>query len=127
MIRRLYATAADLAEYLGQPEPTGEPSPDTVRLLHRASEHLDPYLSLCRYRTDPAGYPLDPWIRDALRDATCAQVEQWNEVGESEAIAGYSSDTAISYGRVSTSRRPSRVAPRAVAALTSAGIRPVVR
>lgn len=98
-----YATAADLAAYLGK-----EPPQDANRLLERASEVIDSALG---YLVEP-----DP---EALKLATCQQVEFWLEVGEAHDIAGVSG--AISVDRLSYTAPPV-LAPRARRTLLAAGL-----
>ena len=113
-----YASVGDLARYLGVEEaPAG-----AARMLARASDHLGPVLALARYAT-VGGVATDTAIRSAIARATCAQVEQWLEVGEDHAIAGFPVDTAMSRGKVSESKRPAVYAPRALAILAGAGLR----
>jgi len=73
-----YATPQDLAEYLGT-DPSQLPA-DVERLLERASELVD-YLTLgC---VDPS----NPEHLEAVKKATCAQVEAWmqtDEVGDKQ-------------------------------------------
>lgn len=72
-----YATTTDLADYLGvdiQDLPA-----DVERLLERASELID-YVTL--------GRSAQGGNADALRQAACAQVEMWIDVGEDAAIRG---------------------------------------
>lgn len=119
---RVYATSADLATFLGTDAPV-----DADRLLARASEHLDSFLALCVYDVDANGNPTVANQRNAIGLATCAQVEQWLEVGEDNLIAGYPGDTMMVRGRqISDSKRPAKFAPRAIALLYRAGIQPSV-
>jgi hypothetical protein len=70
-----YATPDDLATFTSQAAPA-----DAARLLQRASELIDnatvQRAALCTAQSD----------LNALRDACCAQVEFWLQVGESHAI-----------------------------------------
>lgn len=120
---RVYATSADLVTFLGT-----DTAPDGAdRLLARASEWLDGYLMLCQYDTDGLGFPLQAAQRVAACQAACAQVEQWIEVGEDNAISGYPGDTQMFRGRqIMDSKRPGRFAPRAIGILQRAGLVPTV-
>ena len=69
----VYADADNLAEWLGEPAPDNAAS-----LLRHASSRV---ANACRcdiYDTQPSGLPVDDDIREALRDATCAQAERWS-------------------------------------------------
>jgi hypothetical protein len=114
-----FATATDLGAYL--PAGTEVDSQDADRLLARASE-LVAEAATAGYSTDLDGAPVDDWDKDALRDATCAQVEQWLEVGEENDVAGYSRATSFGTGGLSLSSLPSILAPRARRILRSAGL-----
>jgi hypothetical protein len=74
--QRVYATTADLANYLEAAPPEG-----ARRLLRRASRRVDDALLTALYDVDTAGMPTDPLVITALRDATCAQVEYWATSG----------------------------------------------
>lgn len=120
---RVYATVNDLQVYLGA-EATMPSDEEAARMLARASEHLDGLLAYARYQTDTSGKPTDAKIAAAIKVATCAQVEQWLEVGEDHPIAGFPSDTSMTRSKTSESKRPAFYAPRAIALLQRAGIRP---
>lgn len=69
----VYATREDLVDY-GVPAGVTVPAePEATRLLKRASEQITRVLFGSVYRIDSAGVPSDPDIRQAVRDATCAQ------------------------------------------------------
>lgn len=122
----LYATTADLVTYL---EPDPVPA-NADRLLARASEILDGALIGAVYKTDATtGMPTDTDVVDALRNATCAQVQFMAVVqDETGALAGFSS---VSVGGVSYTTNtgsgsgPNRLAPQAVTVLQVAGLLPV--
>ncbi|MGR6521844.1 hypothetical protein ACU5JM_09445 [Rhodococcus erythropolis] len=68
----VYATDGDLSAWMDFPAPEGAAS-----LLRHASARV---ANACRcdiYDTQPNGRPVDDDLDDALRDATCAQAEQW--------------------------------------------------
>lgn len=118
----MYATAAQLAEYTGQPAPA-----DADRLLRRASELIDATVT-AGYPVDNAGLPTENTVSVALRDAVCAQVEHWqNTGGEHDGMQGFTSvsigsatlSTAAGAGRAASRQR---VAPRAVDHLRTAGL-----
>lgn len=63
-----YATAADLAAWLG-----GYPPANAAPLLARATDDIDSALVGAHYNVDADGFPTDTAVIEALRDATCAQ------------------------------------------------------
>ena len=110
-----YATTAELAEWLGADAPE-----DAERLLRRASELLDAAV-YGAYAVDSAtGLPADPDAAAALRDAACAQVEFWTEVGEAHDLDG-GAGSQVSIGGLSM-QRPGRLARRALDLLRTAGL-----
>jgi hypothetical protein len=110
-----YATSADLTAWL----PDGTVVADAERLLRRASELVDDVVRR-PYGTDDSGIPTDADIAEALRDACCAQVEQWLEVGEANDVDGLAGDQ-VSVTGYSGHRAP-RLAPRALRILRNAGL-----
>lgn len=125
MARLPYATPEQLATWTGQPAPA-----DAERLLARAGEDIDSALLTAIYPVDEDGDPLDPEIRAALANATCAQVEFQLAGGDDGTGAGGQWDS-VSIGPVSLSGRSSRtaaagveLAPRADRALRRAGLTP---
>lgn len=81
---RVYATAADLVTYTGQAAPD-----DATALLVKASRFLDSNVfRLCWYEVDAAGIPANAIVLAAFRDATCAQVAWWGELGDSTGAVG---------------------------------------
>lgn len=113
----VYATPDELQSFL----PSGAQAQvaDVDRLLARASAKVDGMVRAC-YDVDDNGAPTDADVAAALRDATCAQVEQWIEVGEANDIDGLAG-TQRSVGGASGLRAPSR-APRALEILSTAGL-----
>ncbi|MER7464051.1 hypothetical protein [Streptomyces sp. NPDC097981] len=125
MARQPYATPEQLAAWTGQPAPA-----DAERLLARAGEDIDSALLTAIYPVDEDGDPLDPEVRAALANATCAQVEHQLASGDDGTGAGGQWDS-VSIGPVSLSGRSSRtaaagveLAPRADRALRRAGLTP---
>ncbi|MEV1079873.1 hypothetical protein AB0I98_16750 [Streptomyces sp. NPDC050211] len=106
----MFATPADYEAFTGQPAPA-----NATRLLARASRLVTRATKAAIYDTDSAGYPSDPDVRDAFRDATCAQVAEW---ARREAAAADGGDvaagpwTSVSAGSISLSRQsaPTEVA-----------------
>lgn len=78
----VYADADDLTVWLGE-APDGE----IIPLLRKASLLVGRACRNDLYDTTPAGLPADDDLRDAMRDATCSQVEVWL-AGGYDPIAG---------------------------------------
>lgn len=72
----IYATAVDLADW------TKTPAPDNADILLREASILVADACLADiYDTTPDHMPTDPSLRDAMRDATCAQAAFWAQHG----------------------------------------------
>lgn len=67
-----YATEADLTAYTGEPAPAG-----AARLLREAAALVRFATRNDLYNVQPSGLPSDDDLREAMRDATCAQVTYW--------------------------------------------------
>lgn len=96
---RIYATAADYQTFTGQTPPSG-----IDVLLAKASRMLEANVfRLCWYEADADGYPSNTTVRQAFREATCAQAEWFDELGDSTgaAAAGWGS---VSLGSAQLSR-----------------------
>ncbi|MFD7106094.1 hypothetical protein EYS09_14300 [Streptomyces kasugaensis] len=125
---RVYATPEQLAAWTGTPAPDG-----AERLLARASEDIDSALLTAVYPVDDDGDPTEQNVAEALRDATCAQVEWQLATGDDGTGAAGVWDS-VSIGPVSLSGRSSappaasgvELAPRAARALRRAGLVPGV-
>lgn len=109
-----YATAEDLAAWLGKDAPAG-----ADRLLTRASALLDG-VAYVSFAVDESGLPSDAGVAATLRDAACAQVEFWIEVGEEHDVDG-GAGSLVSVGGLSL-QRPTRLADRALDALRTGGL-----
>lgn len=110
-----HSTLADLAEWLGTEAPAG-----AERLLRRASELVDAHTTTCYATDEETGLATDEeecGYLAALRDATCAQVEQWILAGEHNDIDGMAGQDVSTMGLSVT--RPRRLAPRAATILRS--------
>lgn len=130
---RVFATVEEYEAYTGTTAPA-----NAVRLLARASRLVSAATRAALYDTDPAGYPSDEDVREAFRDATCAQVEVWAR--RDAAASGDVSDaaaspwTSVSAGGLSFSRQSAPVAtaddteltPEAAEILAEAGLEQVV-
>lgn len=113
----MYATAEDLTAWLAGGDYADQAPADPTRLLTRAWEVIDEH-TRGSYTPDPvSGLVIDPTVIKALTDATCAQVEQWFEVGEESDIAGIGG--SVTSGGLNLSRPPDRLAPRAARILRS--------
>ncbi len=125
---RVYATPEQLAAFTHAPAPEG-----AERLLARASEDVEAALLTAVYRVDADGLPTEQPVVEALRDATCAQVE-WQQALGDDGTGAMGSWDAVSIGPVSLSGRKSGppaasgvdLAPRAHRALRRAGLLPGV-
>lgn len=111
-----YATEAQLTVWL----PAGTTVDDAERLLVRASELLDSMVIGGYSIADDTGLPTDTDVATALRDACCAQVEFWLEVGEEHDVVGLAGSVAV--GQLRVDRLPNTLAPRARRILGNAGL-----
>ncbi|MEU0199135.1 MULTISPECIES: hypothetical protein [unclassified Streptomyces] len=105
---RIYATAADYQSYTGQTPPA-----DIAALLTKASRMLEAAVfRLCWYEVDADGYPSNALVRQAFRDAICAQAEWFDEIGDSTGVAaaGWGS---VSLGSAQLSRSVTNVSGNA--------------
>ncbi|GGM76951.1 hypothetical protein GCM10012275_54520 [Longimycelium tulufanense] len=84
---RVYATRTDLVDYAPATVTVPE-DPEATRLLRQASKAVDDALLGTVYAIDTAGMPTDTTIRDALRDATCAQAVHWLTTGSEDTTPG---------------------------------------
>lgn len=116
-----YADEDQLADYLvgGDYEDVTPEGDAAERILLRASEVVQ-WASVGTY--DPDDVDLPETVPEALRDATCAQVEQWLEVGEEIDIGGWNRSQGVKYGAVALDSLPSILAPRAARILDAEGI-----
>lgn len=116
MTYEAYATEEDLAEWL----PSGTDVSDGPRLLKRASQLLDATVTTPFCIDSTTGLPTDTTYAEAMRDACCAQIEFWLDVGEEHDIEGLTGGVAI--GSLRLDRLPPKLAPRARQALVSGGL-----
>lgn len=110
-----HATAADVEDWTGATAPA-----NVDRLLLRASELIDAATTTSYTVDDDTGLATETEYSDALRDAVCAQIEQWILSGEVNDIDGMSGQS-VSVGGLSVTR-PGRLAPRAKTILNMAGL-----
>lgn len=101
---RVYATGAEYAAYTGQAAPA-----DITARLTRASRFLDSQVfRLCWYEADEAGLPTNTLVKEAFRDATCAQAQWGVDVGDTTGADGVGWGT-VEIGSVKLGRSPSAV------------------
>lgn len=110
-----YATTSELAGWLGVAAPA-----DAERLLARASERLDSVIVGSFTVDDVTKLPTDADTAAVLRDACCATVEFWMEVGEENDVDGLAG-TPVSTGGYSGRRAPAN-SVRAIRILRQAGL-----
>ncbi len=79
----VYATTADLTAYCA-PDPA--PAEVGERQLREASAQVDQMLLTAIYDVDADEQPTDPRVRDAVKNATCAQALHVHEHGDEVAI-----------------------------------------
>ncbi|WP_129307995.1 hypothetical protein [Streptomyces sp. L2] len=126
---RVYATVDDYQTFTGETPPDG-----TDRRLSTASRMLDrTILRFCRYDVDDTGLPTNTVVAAAFRDAVCAQVAWWGNVGDpsgADAVGwGTLAIGSVNLGRnataVSGDDAPARqLAPEAADALQSPDLTP---
>lgn len=126
---RVYATSGEYETY------TGATAPASIgQLLADASRMLEARVfRLCWYEADETtGMPTNAFVLAAFSDATCAQAQWFDEVGDSTGAAG-AGWTSLSLGSASMSRSgpvsgdasPAReIAPKAWDALTGMDLTP---
>lgn len=128
---RVYATPDDLATYSGEAAPD-----DATALLAKATRLLVANVfRLCWYHVGDDKMPSDPRVTAAFRDAVCAQVQWWDELGDSTGAFGAGWGTLIagsvrmarSVTDVSGEASPARqIAPEVWDCLTSDELTPDV-
>lgn len=117
-----YASGEQLAAYLGTVAP-----PDATRLLARASELVNDHTITAVYATDTDGNPTDAVVVEALRKATCAQVEYWLAGDEEDDVLGPLQGVSTGtmqqqYGAGTNRATPMYLAPRAARHLRAGGL-----
>lgn len=86
----IYATAAELITWLGGPAPA-----NATTLLRSASLLVRGATVASIYGTDTAGLPTDATVRQAFKDATCAQAAMWSAAGIDPAGGGVASSAPV--------------------------------
>jgi len=142
MAQRVYALASDYYDFIGgddpnenaEGQPVAEPTSDKElnARLRRASSVIDSHTRHDRYEVDDDGYPTNPEIADAFKEATCAQAQWFDETDDITGAA--SQEGTVSIGSVSMGARGrssggasadaagSRIAPEAVEILRNVGL-----
>lgn len=72
---RVYATEQDVQEW------SEDTSPVATAALRRASSLVEYATRLDRYEVDTDGYPTETAVKNAMQNATCAQVAFWSAAG----------------------------------------------
>lgn len=88
----VYATTADLS---GAPWSLSPLPEHADLLLSQASRLVRRATMTTWYPTDATGFPRDAHLREALRDATCAQVLAWARAEVDPATGGYQPSGAV--------------------------------
>lgn len=114
-----YATAEDLAGWLPA-EKMEEVRGNADRLLRRATELIDDHVTYPYRVDDTTKLPTDTTIAGVMRDACCAQVEFWIEVGEENDIDGLAGTQVAVAGY--SGPRPPLLGPRTRRILGDAGM-----
>lgn len=148
MAQRVYATASDYYDFIGEDQPMttpGEPEEgqeaeeptavvekDLNAKLRRASGVIDGLTRRARFEVDEDGYPADSDVADAFKEATCAQVAWWDDTddvtgaGSQDGTFSIGSVTIGARGRSTGNGAPdageSRIAPEAISILHNAGL-----
>lgn len=115
-----YASAAQLQAFVSAAVWATIDAADVDRLLARATEVVDDHCFAAFAVDSATDLPTDTDVADALRDATCAVVEAWVEVGEENDIDGLAG-TEVSVAGFSGRRAPP-LPPRARRFLAQQGL-----
>ena len=129
------AAFATLEEFAASPyseDDEDQPIGMTDKRLVRASDDIRELLIVAEFATDADGKPADADVREAIRDATCAQAAWGVLTGDASgagAAAGPISLGPLSLGSRSTASTQSEIAagrfsPEAVRRLRTAGLIP---
>lgn len=115
-----YATTAELEARLSP----GYAMPsvgDATKMLLKASELVN-YATMGRAQRAFDDVDVDSSTLEALRDATCDQVEFWLEAGEEHDVLGLPKGSSLQGGRVQVQRMPGQLGQRAKRTLIEGGL-----
>lgn len=73
-----YATPAELATYLDPDSENPTPPPLATVLVRKASQLVLDATAGAPYGVDEDGYPVDAYLRNAMREATLEQASAWS-------------------------------------------------
>lgn len=113
----IYATETDYVNH------TQEYGPDNLAALLRAASRLVAHATRTAvYAVDGDGYPADPTVRQAFRDAVLEQVDTWVTLGvnPTAGVAGTNVVASSSIGKASITYAASSTAVDATAATLTA-------
>lgn len=126
---RAYAAPADLN---GPPwNAETEDEAEALTLIMRATPLLEHLTKTARYSTDEDGYPTDPKIIEALKDAACAQALYSLDTGDMTGAAARFNSLSLGSFSVSgggtgsgtnTTAADAQYAPEAIRILANAGL-----
>jgi hypothetical protein len=134
MAQRVYATAGDYEDLAEEPfENPGEQNVRLNKRLRSASIEIEGLTRFAVFDTDDDGYPTDADVADALKEATCAIVEHWEDTGDPrgvEAAQGAVKILSVSLGTTSSGdskesprdKLAARIGDKAVTILSNAGL-----
>jgi len=105
-----YATVDELETFLSAANVDALEPDEIPRILERATETVDDHVFGCFEIDSETQLPTDTDVAAALRDAVCAQVEFWLDVGEEHDVEGIRGQTSIGG---TTWNLPGTLAPRA--------------
>lgn len=125
---RAYATPADLNR---PPWNAEADETEALTVIMRATPLLEHLTKTARYATDVDGYPTDPTIIEAFKDAACAQALYFLETGDitgaaarfnSLSLGSFSASGGGTGSATNTSAAEDQYAPEAIRILANAGL-----
>ena len=115
-----FAVAADVRNFVST-SLTLPADAELTRMIARAQYVVT--MNAGGWDVDTSGNATDVSVQATLKDATCAQVEMWLEMGEAVDIETWpTSTTAYQSGGVSVAGPPAKLAYRAFEILSLAGL-----
>lgn len=104
---RIYATEADYQTFTGDLSATSSPA-----LLRAASARIETALRGVLWDTDDeTGLPADDDVAEAFKDAVCALVQYWDEIGDTTGSGATSQFQSATIGSASYTRAAGTAAP----------------